>query len=88
MNQTYMKEIVDENIGGLLNCEAKQVQQLLPYFILSFMKTFSGYLFRFSYRKKSLSCNKTNLSVVKTIRVHMGAVVKLVQRDYSVKAGF
>ena len=84
MNQTLMERIIDENIGGILKCDPDKLKELLPYIIIN-KEDFLNVYFRFSYRKKSLNCNNTNISVVKTIRVHMFGVIKWIKMQETIK---
>ena len=51
-------------IRGLLECEQGAISTL-------------G---RFSHRKNSLSCNKTTIKVIKTIRIHLSGVLPWIRK--------
>ena len=42
---------------------------------------------RFTIRKNSLKCQNTNLSVIKTIRVHLDGILPWIEKHPSLKVG-
>jgi len=69
MTNTKMVTDMEAIVGGLLNCYLPTVNQLK----------------RFSFRKKSLECNKTTISVVKTIRLRMNGVMPWIMKNPNIK---
>ena len=45
------------------------------------------HLNRFTIRKNSLKCQNTNLSVIKTIRVHLDGILPWIEKHPSLKVG-
>lgn len=69
MNSTMVAKRMENVIGGLLNCHWPQIKQLKP----------------FSFRKNSSGCNKTTISVVKTIRLHLNGVIPWIRKNPTLK---
>jgi len=69
INSTKIAKRLENVVGGLLNCHWPQVKQLKP----------------FSFRKQSLNCNKTTISVVKTIRLHLNGVMPWMRKMQDMK---
>ena len=71
-NSSNVVNLIEEIVGGILNCEGKVINNLS----------------KFSIRRRSLQCNETNISVIKTIRIHLNGVIPWVHKYPSLKVCF
>ena len=64
--------LIEEIVGGIVNCEGEVISNLS----------------KFSIRRRSLQCNETNITVIKTIRIHLNGVIPWVHKYPSLKVFF
>ena len=68
-NSTNIASLVENKLMGILNCDPDVVSKLK----------------NFSARKNTYTCSKTNIRVVKTIRVHLNGVLPWLAKYPSLK---
>ena len=68
-NSSEVVNLIEETVGGIVNCEGKVINNLS----------------KFSIRRRSLQCNETNITVIKTIRIHLNGVIPWVHKTPSLK---
>ena len=68
-NSSDVVDLIEETVGGIVNCEGKVINNLS----------------KFSIRRRSLQCNETNITVIKTIRIHLNGVIPWVLKNHSIK---
>ena len=68
-NNSDIVEQVEDKLMGIMNCDGNVVR----------------YIKRFSVRQNTFMCNLTNISVVKTIRVHLNGVLPWLGKYPSLK---
>ena len=71
-NSTNIASLVENKLMGILNCDPDVVSKLK----------------RFSARKNTYTCSKTNIRVVKTIRIHLNGVLPWLEKYPSLKVIF
>ena len=79
---------LDKVLGGILDCQEKQINNLARSDITVHICTVQYFLNiskRFSVRKNSRSCQFTRLSVVKTIRLHLNGILPWIDKHPSLK---
>ena len=68
-NSSEVVNLIEETVGGIVNCEEKVISNLN----------------KFSIRRRSLQCNETNIRVIKTIRIHLNGVIPWIHKYPSLK---
>ena len=68
-NSSDVVNLIEEIVGGIVNCEGEVISNLS----------------KFSIRRRSLQCNETNITVIKTIRIHLNGVIPWVHKYPSLK---
>ena len=68
-NSSDVVNLIEETVGGIVNCEGKVINNLS----------------KFSIRRRSLQCNETKTTVIKTIRIHLNGVIPWVHKYPAVK---